>query len=54
LLKTVIWGGASAGNWAMGSVGMETAPARMISRAQTVAKMGRRMKNSTMVQVRQV
>src|SRR5262245_29216294 len=31
----------------MGSVGMDTAPARMISSAQTVAKMGRRMKNST-------
>jgi len=30
-------------------VGMETAPARMISNAQTVAKMGRRMKKSTKV-----
>jgi hypothetical protein len=47
LLKTVIWGGASAGNCAMGRVGRDTAPARMISSAQTVAKMGRRMKNST-------
>src|SRR5437899_7029433 len=31
----------------MGSVGIEMAPPRIISSAQTVAKMGRLMKNST-------
>src|SRR5260370_24237926 len=31
----------------MGSVGMETAPPRMINREQTVAKTGRRMKKFT-------
>src|SRR6266566_986045 len=40
-------GGARSGNSAMGSVGMEIAPARMMNRAQTVAKTGRRMKKST-------
>src|SRR5216117_4038425 len=46
MLCTVTWGGARAGNCAMGRVGMDTAPARMIISAQTVAKMGRRMKKS--------
>src|SRR5258708_7644213 len=41
------WGGARLGNWAMGRVGMATAPARMVRRAQTVAKIGRPMKKST-------
>src|SRR5262245_5072024 len=41
------WGGARFGNCAMGSVGIATAPARITSRAQTVAKMGRRMKKAT-------
>jgi hypothetical protein len=32
---------------AMGRLGMHTAPARMMSSAQTVAKTGRRIKKST-------
>src|SRR6266404_3698374 len=40
-------GGAKSGNCAMGSEGMEIAPARIINSAQTVAKTGRRMKKST-------
>jgi len=47
LLVTVTCGGASVGYSEIGSVGMQTAPARMISSAQTVAKIGRRMKKST-------
>src|SRR6476646_521167 len=47
LLVTVTCGGARFGYSEIGSVGIETAPARMISKAQTVAKMGRRMKKST-------
>jgi hypothetical protein len=47
LLVTVTCGGASVGYSEIGSVGIETAPARMISSAQTVAKIGRRMKKST-------
>src|SRR6185437_3848189 len=44
---TVTSGGASVGYIDMGSVGRHTAPARMMSRAHTVAKTGRRMKKST-------
>src|SRR6185437_9269839 len=44
---TVTSGGASVGYIDMGSVGRHTAPARMMSSAQTVAKTGRRMKKST-------
>ena len=40
-------GGANVGYKEMGSVGMQTAPARMINRAQTVANTGRRIKKST-------
>src|SRR3989449_11384696 len=40
-------GGARSGNSAIGSVGIEIAPARIMKRAQTVAKTGRRMKKST-------
>src|SRR5207302_2447238 len=40
-------GGARLGNCAIGSVGIETAPPRMMSRAHTVAKIGRLMKKST-------
>jgi hypothetical protein len=47
LLVTVTCGGASVGYKAMGSVGMQTAPARIISRAQTVANTGRWIKKST-------
>src|SRR6202049_2739231 len=46
-LLTVTWGGARLGNCAMGRVGMEIAPPKMISSAQTVANTGRRMKKST-------
>src|SRR5580704_3424108 len=46
-LDTETWGGARSGNCETGSVGITAAPARMISRAQTVAKTGRRMKKST-------
>ena len=38
---TVTTGGASVGYMATGRVGMQMAPARMISSAQTVAKTGR-------------
>jgi hypothetical protein len=44
---TVTWGGANVGYKEMGSVGMHTAPARMISKAQTVANTGRWIKKST-------
>jgi hypothetical protein len=47
LLVTVTCGGANVGYKEMGSVGMQTAPARMISRAQTVANTGRWIKKST-------
>src|SRR5262249_6369164 len=40
-------GGARSGNSAIGNVGMAAPPARMMRRAQTVAKIGRRMKKST-------
>src|ERR1700719_4232064 len=40
-------GRARSGYSEIGKLGMETAPARMISRAQTVAKIGRLMKKST-------
>ena len=46
-LTTEICGGARVGNWAIGRVGITAEPARMISRAQTVAKTGRLMKKST-------
>jgi hypothetical protein len=44
---TVTCGGAKFGYKEIGNVGMQTAPARMISSAQTVAKIGRLMKKST-------
>src|SRR6266850_6344491 len=44
---TVTCGGARFGNCAIGSEGMDTAPARIIISAQTVAKIGRRMKKFT-------
>src|SRR4029077_9668137 len=47
LLLTVTWGGARVGYSEIGRPGMETAPAKMISRAHTVAKIGRLMKKST-------
>ena len=43
----VTCGGANCGYRETGSVGMETAPARTISNAQTVANTGRRIKKST-------
>src|SRR5208282_4900063 len=46
-LLTLTCGGARLGNCAIGKVGITTAPARMISSAQTVANTGRRMKKST-------
>src|SRR6266436_9496239 len=46
-LVTTTCGGARFGNCAIGSVGMEIAPARIIISAQTVANTGRRMKKST-------
>src|SRR5262249_53597712 len=46
-LVTTTCGGARSGNCAIGSVGIEIAPARIISSAQTVANTGRRMKKST-------
>src|ERR1700727_1845899 len=49
LQVTFTCGGASCGYSEIGSVGNDTAPASTISSAQTVAKMGRRMKNSTKV-----
>src|SRR5665213_468930 len=49
LHETTTCGGASCGYSETGSVGIDTAPASTISSAQTVAKMGRRMKNSTKV-----
>src|ERR1700736_4392312 len=47
LLLTVTWGGARVGYSEIGRPGMETAPARIISRAHTVAKIGLLMKKST-------
>src|SRR4029077_5478904 len=47
LLLTVTWGGARVGYSEIGRPGMPTAPARIISRAHTVAKIGRLMKKST-------
>jgi hypothetical protein len=44
LLVTVTCGGDRLGYSEMGRVGMQTAPARMISSAHTVAKIGRLMK----------
>src|SRR5579872_3455270 len=46
-LDTTTCGGAKSGNCAMGSEGIEIAPPKIISSAQTVAKTGRRMKKST-------
>src|SRR2546423_6420554 len=46
-LVTDTCGGARLGNCAIGKLGTTTAPARMISRAQTVANTGRRIKKST-------
>src|SRR5437899_7737029 len=46
-LNTETCGGARLGNCATGKVGITTAPARMISRAQTVANTGRLIKKST-------
>src|SRR2546425_556692 len=44
---TCTCGGASSGNWAIGSVGMTMTPARMITSEQTLARIGRLMKVST-------
>src|ERR1700676_4245404 len=41
MVVTPACGGARLGNCAMGSVGMQTAPARIMSRAQTVENTGR-------------
>src|ERR1700676_4065458 len=38
---TVTTGGATCGNWAIGSVGIETRPARMMKSAHTDANTGR-------------
>jgi hypothetical protein len=46
-LVTETWGGDRVGYIAIGRFGMHTAPLRMISKAQTVANTGRRMKKST-------
>jgi hypothetical protein len=46
-LVTTTCGGAKSGNCAIGKVGMEIAPAKIIISAQTVANTGRRMKKST-------
>src|SRR5580698_8115670 len=46
-LDTETCGGARSGNCETGRVGITAAPARMMSRAHTVAKTGRRMKKST-------
>ena len=42
-------GGASSGYRAIGSVGIDTAPARMISSEQTVDRTGRRIKTSASI-----
>jgi hypothetical protein len=47
LLLTVTCGGDRLGYSEIGKLGMQTAPARIISRAHTVAKIGRLMKKST-------
>jgi hypothetical protein len=47
LQLTTTCGGASCGYSEIGMLGIETAPTSTISSAHTVAKMGRRMKNST-------
>jgi hypothetical protein len=39
-------GGASSGYCAIGSVGIEAAPARMMTSDKTIDRMGRRMKMS--------
>jgi hypothetical protein len=44
---TLIVGGASSGYCPTGIVGMAVAPARMMTREQTDARIGRRMKVST-------
>src|SRR5579862_117707 len=49
-LLTITCGGARSGNSAIGSVGMETAPASTITSAHTVANTGRLMKKSTNTQ----
>src|ERR1700676_433497 len=46
-LLTTTCGGARSGTCAIGRVGMEIAPPRIISSAHTVANTGRRMKKST-------
>ena len=40
-------GGATSGNWAIGIVGIASAPARTMTSEQTVARTGRVMKVST-------
>src|SRR5688572_19965195 len=51
MLVTVTWGGASSGYCAIGSVGILTAPARMITSEQTLAMIGRLIKVSTNMSV---
>jgi len=46
-LVTTTCGGARFGNCAIGSVGIEIAPAKIIISAHTVANTGRWMKKST-------
>jgi hypothetical protein len=48
---TLTVGGASSGNCAIGSVGMETAPARMMTSEHTLARIGRRMNVSTTIDI---
>jgi hypothetical protein len=47
VLVTITCGGARSGSSAIGSVGIEIAPASTITMAQTVANTGRLMKKST-------
>src|SRR5712691_10617295 len=48
---TCTCGGASSGNCAIGSVGMAMAPARTITSEQTLARIGRLIKVSTIMVV---
>src|SRR5207249_1053605 len=46
-LVTTTWGGARSGNCAIGRLGIEIAPPKIMNRAHTVANTGRSMKKST-------
>jgi len=39
-VETYTWGGISSGYWAMGSTSIQTAPARIMTSAIDMAKMG--------------